>query len=153
MKSVRAELLEAQATPVRISKRWIEDRLMKYYKEHPRCKNPTYVAIADFNNLKLEYNELERSHSEGIVENIEKTVQALTESKSNLRKALATIAILEGECADSKNQISEVALELSTERMTTAKLKTTISELRQKLAAPAQTLTLPQTQSNIVRTA
>ena len=82
MKSVRAELLEAQATPVRISKRWIEDRLMKYYKEHPRCIIPTYVAMADFNNLKLEYNELERSHSEGVAENIEKKSKRLQRARA-----------------------------------------------------------------------
>ena len=153
MKSVRAELLEAQATPVRISKRWIEDRLMKYYKEHPRCKTPTYVAMADFNKLKLEFDELERPYSEDVRENTDKTVQELTESKNNLRKAYAAIVILEAKCTDKTNQIAELGIELSTERTTTATLQTTVSELRQKLAAPAQPITLSQTQSNIVRTA
>ena len=152
MKSVRAELVEAQATPVRISKRWIEDRLSKYYKEHPRCKHPTFVAMADFNNLKLEFNELERSHNEGVAQNIEKTVQELTKSKSSLRQALATIAILEGEGADSRNQISELTLELSAERTRTSTLKTTVTELKQKLPASAQPITLSQIQRNIDRT-
>jgi len=86
LKSVRAELLEAQATPVRISKKWIEDRLMKYYKEHPRCKHPIFVAMVDFNALRHEYSELERSHSEGVAQNIKKPVQDLTENKSKLIK-------------------------------------------------------------------
>ena len=93
---------------------------MKYYKEHPRCKNPTYVAMADFNKLKREYDELERSYSEDVGENMKKTVQELTESKSNLRKAYAAIVILEGKCTDKTNLIAGLGIKLSTERTTTA---------------------------------